>query len=398
MASVRFEGVWKLFGDLPAVAGLDLDIDDGEFVVFVGPSGCGKTTSLRLLAGLERPSYGSIWIDNDDVTRLPPGKRDIAMVFQSYALYPNMTVERNLAFGPTVRREDKRELPSRVHQVASVLGLELLLDRKPAELSGGQRQRVALGRALIRQPRLFLMDEPLSNLDAALRVQMREELVRLHQLLSVTTVYVTHDQVEAMTMGDRVAVMNGGQLLQVGTPDELFENPGDLFVATFVGTPKMNTFSAELTSDRDGSTAIRSLGISVPVTDWQAAQLLQGRTQTPVVGLRPSDLHWEAEASPECKAHLKGVCSMIERLGAESFASVTIGDVVMKARLPRACRVNADEPIDLAFDPADLYFFDPQLGKAIVERPGAAGQKNQELQQNATAIPDIAPSRRMVNQ
>ena len=242
---VRFEEVWKLFGEeTPAVANLNLDIQEGEFLVLVGPSGCGKTTSLRMLAGLERPSYGRIWFGDRDVTTLAPGDRDVAMVFQSYALYPNMSVYRNLAFGPTVRGETKGDLRKRIDEVAEILGIGSLLKRRPTELSGGQRQRVALGRALLRESELFLLDEPLSNLDAALRVQMRAELIRLHKRLTHTTsVYVTHDQIEALTMGDRVAVLKDGHLLQCATPSGLYENPANSFVATFIGSPKMNLLS-----------------------------------------------------------------------------------------------------------------------------------------------------------
>ncbi len=230
---VRFEEVWKLFGeDNAAVANLNLHIHEGEFLVLVGPSGCGKTTSLRMLAGLERPTFGRIWFGDRDVTTLSPGERDVAMVFQSYALYPNMTVYRNLAFGPTVRGESKKDLRKRVDEVAEVLGIGALLSRRPNELSGGQRQRVALGRALLRDSQLFLLDEPLSNLDAALRVQMRAELIRLHKRLTMTTsVYVTHDQIEALTMGDRVAVLKDGDVMQCATPSGLYENPANSFVA-----------------------------------------------------------------------------------------------------------------------------------------------------------------------
>jgi len=256
---VKFEGIWKMYGDAPAVQDLNLEIRDGEFLVFVGPSGCGKTTSLRMLGGLEVPSFGRIWLGDRDVTLVPPGQRDIAMVFQSYALYPHMSIEKNLAFGPSVRHEPKQQTEKRIQEVAEVLGIDHLLKRRPSALSGGQRQRVALGRAMIRQPQLFLLDEPLSNLDAALRVQMRIELLRLHKLLPVTTAYVTHDQVEAMTMGDRVAVFNQGQLLQIGPPDELYNCPTNLFVAGFIGSPKINLVDGELAGIDGDAVTVRFL-------------------------------------------------------------------------------------------------------------------------------------------
>ena len=322
MVAVRFEHVWKLFGDHPVVIDLDLDVRDGEFLVLVGASGCGKTTSLRMLAGLERPSYGAIWMDERNVTLLAPGERDTAMVFQNYALYPNMSIEKNLSFGPIVRGEDKRHLRERVKETAATLGLEDLLHRSPRELSGGQRQRVALGRALIRQPQLFLLDEPLSNLDAALRVQMREELIRLHQKLAVTTVYVTHDQVEAMTMGDRITLMDQGRLVQVGTPAELYDNPSNLNAAMFIGTPKMNIFAGELTT-ASGLPALRLLGTTTALTSYQAQQLKGSASTNLTVGLRPVDLHWRPEAPPGCTGSLRCTTDIIEHLGSESFAVVT---------------------------------------------------------------------------
>lgn len=367
MVPVRFEHVWKLFGNTPVVTDLTLDVKAGEFLVFVGPSGCGKTTSLRLLAGLERPSYGTIWLGDEDVTLTPPGKRDVAMVFQSYALYPNMTVERNLSFGPIARGDDKRDLPRRIREVATLLNITDLLDRKPRELSGGQRQRVALGRALIRDPRLFLLDEPLSNLDAALRLQMREEIIRLHQEIPKTTVYVTHDQVEAMTMGDRVAIMDNGHLLQVGAPTDLYENPCNLFVASFLGSPKMNLFAGELVA-ADHSLAVRALGTTLTLSARQANALAHHRASHITLGLRPTDLHWQTDVSPTYSAIIRGETQLIENLGAESVATLTVLATSLKARLPRLANVKPHEPIELRFNPADLYFFDPQSGLALVRR------------------------------
>src|SRR5438093_3033875 len=265
LSEVRFEGVHKIFGTKTAVEDLNLTVNAGEFLVLVGPSGCGKTTTLRMLAGLERPSYGRILIGDKLVNNVSPRFRDVAMVFQSYALYPHMNVYDNLAFGMRARGASKDLVVQRVKETADVLGLGKLLKRRPSELSGGQRQRVALGRALIRQPQVFLMDEPLSNLDAGLRVQMRAELSRLHQRFRVTTVYVTHDQVEAMTMGDRIAVMNNGRLQQVDAPETLYDNPANVFVAGFIGSPRMNFVPGRLASS-DGVAAVEFLGITSPLS------------------------------------------------------------------------------------------------------------------------------------
>jgi multiple sugar transport system ATP-binding protein len=285
-----------------------------------------------------------------------------------------MTVAKNLSFGPTVRRESKADIPKRIQEVAALLGIEELLSRKPSDLSGGQRQRVALGRALIRQPQLFLLDEPLSNLDAALRVQMREEITRLHDRLSVTTVYVTHDQVEAMTMGDRIAVMDHGRLLQVGTPGDLFENPRNLFVATFVGTPRMNTCDGVLTSGPIGEHAVNTLGVTVSLLPWQAQQLSSlGSGAKLIVGLRSTDIRWEGEATPQSTVSLEGAATLVEHLGSESFANVDIAGVSLKVRLPRTCAVKRGDRLRLVFGPQDFYFFDLVSGQSLLERPVASG-------------------------
>ena len=271
MATVTFEHVWKKYGEVVAVNDLNLEIQDGEFMVLVGPSGCGKTTSLRMIAGLEEISQGTMRIGDRVVNDLAPKDRDVAMVFQSYALYPHMTVRDNLAFGLKLRKVPKDEIKRRVDEAARTTELTNLLDRKPKQLSGGQRQRVALGRAIVREPAVFLMDEPLSNLDAKLRVATRAELARLHQRLKTTTVYVTHDQVEAMTMGDRIAVMSNGLLQQVGSPQDLYRTPVNRFVAGFIGSPSMNFVDVEVVRD-NGKTALRSgEGLDWPVPDRLAA-------------------------------------------------------------------------------------------------------------------------------
>jgi multiple sugar transport system ATP-binding protein len=369
VAKVQFESVWKLFGSTIAVRDLNLEAADGEFLVLVGPSGCGKTTSLRMLGGLETPSYGKILVDEQDATLWPPGKRDVAMVFQSYALYPHMSVYRNLAFGPTVRHDDRSGLRKRVEEVAEILDIGNLLDRRPSQLSGGQRQRVALGRALIRQPKLFLLDEPLSNLDAALRVQMRTELVRLHNRLDVTTVYVTHDQVEALTMGHRVAVFNQGSLLQVGTPQHLYDAPANVFVASFIGSPRMNMIPGTVSSAERSRLRIDAIGTQFTVEGEHTATAATAVT----LGLRPHDLHLRAEAPPRCSTVVSGLADVVEHTGTELFVEVVTADGVrMMSRMHRAARVDVGQRIELALDPRDLHVFSSETGEALLNRAGGA--------------------------
>jgi len=368
---VRFEQVWKVFGrDQCAVANLNLLIKEDEFLVLVGPSGCGKTTSLRMLAGLERPTYGRIWFGERDVTLRPAGERDVAMVFQSYALYPNMSVYRNLSFGPTVRGESKNEVKQRIERVAQILDIGNLLDRRPTQLSGGQRQRVALGRALLRQPHLFLLDEPLSNLDAALRVQMRAELIRLHrQLTGTTTVYVTHDQVEALTMGDRVVVLKDGEIMQVDTPTGLYDNPSNVFVATFIGSPKMNLLAAEL-SGSGSDLSVNFLDVEVPLDPAQASGVHQRDSERTVrIGLRPLDLRPAPEISATDQVgRLQGVVDVVEHTGSEVFVTVRVADQMLVSRFPRHVVPDAGDRIELAFDPTNIYLFAADSGERLVDR------------------------------
>jgi multiple sugar transport system ATP-binding protein len=369
VAKVQFESVWKLFGSTVAVRDLTLEAHDGEFLVLVGPSGCGKTTSLRMIGGLETPSYGRILIDDQDATLWPPGKRDIAMVFQSYALYPHMSVYRNLAFGPKVRHEPRADLRKRIEDVAEILGIENLLDRRPNQLSGGQRQRVALGRALIRQPKLFLLDEPLSNLDAALRVQMRTELVRLHNRLEVTTVYVTHDQVEALTMGHRVAVFNQGVLLQVGTPQLLYDAPSNVFVASFIGSPKISLFGGELSHVERARLRIQALGSTFEIEGSHTVAGEPQETGQVTVGIRPHDLHWRAEAPARCTHAVSGIADAVEHTGTEIFAEVATPEGVrLMSRLHRSAKVAVGDRVELALDPRDLHLFSAQTGESILDR------------------------------
>ena len=331
MANVTYEHVTKKFGDTTAVNDLMLEVDDGEFMVLVGPSGCGKTTALRMLAGLERVSAGRILIGDRVVNNVAPQSRDIAMVFQSYALYPHMTVYDNLAFGLRNQRVPKKEIDRRVLRAAEILDLGPLIKRKPKQLSGGQRQRVALGRAIVREPAAFLMDEPLSNLDAKLRVQTRAEILKLQQELKTTTIYVTHDQVEAMTMGDRIAVMNVGLLQQVGTPEELYEDPKNLFVAGFIGSPAMNL-------------------VPGPVVDGAGADR--------IVGFRPEHIKL-------ANGHINGLrfdarVEVVEYLGDEQLVHIARKDTSLQAKLPVEQRVSAGDELTFVVPRDKLRLFDAQ--------------------------------------
>jgi multiple sugar transport system ATP-binding protein len=373
MAPIRFDGVYKLFGDVVAVEDLSLDIREGEFLVLVGPSGCGKTTSLRMLAGFERPTYGSVLIGDEVQNAVPPQRRNLAMVFQSYALYPHMNVYKNLAFGMKVRREPRNSIRGRVEEVAQLLGIEALLERRPAELSGGQRQRVALGRALLREPRAFLMDEPLSNLDAALRVQMRVELKRIHERVGVTTVYVTHDQVEAMTMGDRIAIMDRGRLQQIDTPDVIYTRPANLFVAGFIGSPKMNLVSGA-PATVDGAPGVRFLGTDVGMSPAAASAMSTWPEGGVTVGIRPEDVRLASDAPPTYTLHLTGVVDVVEPLGSETYVTVNVGGETITARFPPRAQVGPGDEVELALTPAHLHVFDAASGRnlALVEAPAPA--------------------------
>src|SRR5512142_2970410 len=322
MANVLYDHVTKEFGDVVAVNDLTLNIDDKEFIVLVGPSGCGKTTALRMLAGLEEITKGEVRIGDRIVNNIPPKDRDIAMVFQSYALYPHMSVYDNLAFGLSLRKTPKRDIERRVNEAATILGIESLLKRKPRQLSGGQRQRVALGRAIVREPSVFLMDEPLSNLDAKLRVQMRAEVARIQRRMKVSTIYVTHDQVEAMTMGDRVTVMRDGTLQQVDTPQNLYDNPDNIFVAAFIGSPAQNLYDAVV---GEGARSIKLGSQTVELPEAVAIKRPDLRTYVGkqiVVGMRPEHLR---PASPETTSpKLVGDVDLVEALGSELVVHFTI--------------------------------------------------------------------------
>jgi multiple sugar transport system ATP-binding protein len=356
MATVTFDHVWKRFGDFAAVKDLNLEIGDGEFMVLVGPSGCGKTTSLRMIAGLEEVTEGTLKIGDRVVNDVAPKDRDIAMVFQSYALYPHMSVYDNMAFGLKLRKVPKSQIDTRVKDAARILGLEDL-QKKPRELSGGQRQRVALGRAIVREPAVFLMDEPLSNLDAKLRVQTRAEIARLHQRLGTTTVYVTHDQVEAMTMGTRIAVMDKGLLQQVGAPQDLYDSPRKLFVAGFIGSPSMNF--AKVTAS-DGS--VTGDGVTLPIPTRYRGNM-DGSKQL-VAGFRPEHLELGEMANA---ATIRAKADVVEFLGDEELLHVTIpdhdGDVV--AVVSSEHRVKPGDVLDLKLPLEKLHLFDAETGDSL---------------------------------
>jgi multiple sugar transport system ATP-binding protein len=336
MASIRFANVEKSYGDVSVVKRLDFSVNDGEFMVFVGPSGCGKSTTLRMIAGLETITSGQLWIGDKVANDLHPKDRDIAMVFQSYALYPHMSVFENIAFGLRIRKMPSDEIQRRVMEAATTLGLESLLDRKPKALSGGQRQRVALGRAIVRNPSVFLFDEPLSNLDAELRVQMRAEISKLQRRFNTTTVYVTHDQVEAMTMGHRIAVMRaceGAQtsnLMQCGTPMDLYDQPANVFTARFIGTPHMNILPARLSDD---GSEVLVFDARMPVSAAFRASAQRMRGKEVILGVRPEHIGVNHEVDWEQTATVRGIVEMVEPLGHESIIHLKVNDQVITGRL-----------------------------------------------------------------
>jgi multiple sugar transport system ATP-binding protein len=408
VAAIALRGLTKVFATgVKAVDGLDLDVDDGEFVVLVGPSGCGKTTALRMVAGLELITSGTVSIGGRVVNDVSPRHRDVAMVFQNYALYPHLTVYQNIGFALANQKVPRVELDRRVRSAASVLGLTELLGRKPRQLSGGQRQRVAMGRAIVRSPAVFLMDEPLSNLDAKLRVQMRSEVLRVHRSLQVATLYVTHDQVEAMTMGDRVAVLRAGVLQQYAAPRDLYDRPANVFVATFIGSPAMNLYEAALDSGSPGSVGpgpavmlgsqrlalpARPARPALPASSASSASEAGGRLaayqgRKIIVGLRPEDLSVASGSSSGASAQLVADVRMVEVLGSEQHVYFSVdatpvapvggpGEIAQEAiladsvpngmaRLDPRAGVRAGTRVTFAVNVARLYFFDPDTGQAI---------------------------------
>ncbi|MCU0482756.1 MAG: sn-glycerol-3-phosphate ABC transporter ATP-binding protein UgpC [Chloroflexi bacterium] len=362
MATVSFDHVTKKFGEVTAVDDFTLDITDGEFMVFVGPSGCGKTTSLRMIAGLEEITTGTLRIGEKVVNDVAPKDRDIAMVFQSYALYPHMTVRDNLAFGLKLRKVDKKEIERRVNEAAGILDLGKLLARKPKELSGGQRQRVALGRAIVREPAVFLMDEPLSNLDAKLRVQTRAEIARLHQRLKTTMVYVTHDQVEAMTMGQRIAVMSQAKLQQVGPPQELYDHPVNRFVAGFIGSPAMNFLPVELAGSGDEA-ELRAEGLTIPLPPHyrDAVRATGGRAFT--MGIRPEHLDVVSGGVPT--ATVQTMADVVEYLGNEELLHLIVAGTDMVAVVGSEHRVRPGDVLTLHVPLDKIHLFDVETEAAL---------------------------------
>ena len=363
MAGIIFEGVSKSYGKVEVVKNIDFEVKNKEFMVLVGPSGCGKSTLLRLVAGLEEISSGNLYIGNALVNDIPPKDRDIAIVFQNYALYPHMTAYQNLAFGLKIRRFDKKEIGQRVLEAAKILDIEALLDRKPKAMSGGQRQRVAIGRAIVRHPKVFLFDEPLSNLDAKLRGQMRIEIAKLHQKLQTTVVYVTHDQVEAMTLGHRIAVMNKGSIQQLDTPDSLYANPRNLFVAGFIGTPPMN-FIAGRIGKENGNLFFLGDGQSFKAKISRPG-LANYSGREVVLGIRPEGIHLQKQPGNGNYAAFNSKIQFVERLGHESFAFFQLQDKQLVARLKPEEPIRPQEEVNLFFDVDQMHFFDRQTEEVI---------------------------------
>jgi multiple sugar transport system ATP-binding protein len=365
MASVTYEHVTKEFGDVVAVNDIDIHIPDKEFLVFVGPSGCGKTTSLRLLAGLEEVTGGNIYIGDRLVNDVPPKDRDIAMVFQSYALYPHMSVYDNMAFGLKLRKTPKKEIERRVHEAAQILGIEELLDRKPKQLSGGQRQRVAVGRAIVREPQVFLMDEPLSNLDAKLRVQARAEISKLHQRLGTTFIYVTHDQVEAMTMGTRIVVMRDGVLQQVDSPQVLYDTPVNIFVAGFIGSPAMNFLDAELI-ERDGKVAVNCRDFVLEVPEDRTEVYRQYLGNEVIFGVRPEDTHDPEYAPPGItRALVESKVDVTELMGNEVIVYLVTEHSQFLGRFDPRTSARVGNTMQVALNMDRMHIFDKQTEMAI---------------------------------
>ncbi|MGE5614889.1 MAG: ABC transporter ATP-binding protein [Bacillota bacterium] len=369
MASVKLKNVYKRFeGGVTAVSDFNLDIEDKEFVILVGPSGCGKTTTLRMVAGLEEVTEGEIYIGDRLVNDVQPKDRDIAMVFQNYALYPHMTVFDNMAFGLKLRKTPKDEIRRRVHEAAKILEIEHLLDRKPKALSGGQRQRVALGRAIVRDPKVFLMDEPLSNLDAKLRVQMRLEITKLHQKLNTTFIYVTHDQTEAMTMGTRIVVMKDGFIQQVDTPTALYDKPVNMFVAGFIGSPQMNFIN--VTIEKRGDDMFLKFGENEIKLPEAKAKKLEGTDyigREVVMGIRPESIHDEeafVQTMPD--SVVTADVEVVEMLGSETLLHMHVGDVPITARVNPRTKTRTGDIIKVAFDANRIHLFDKDTEKTII--------------------------------
>lgn len=372
MTKIQLKNIYKQYDGADegqyAVSDFNIDIEDKEFIVFVGPSGCGKSTTLRMIAGLEEITEGELYIDGELMNDVAPKDRGIAMVFQNYALYPHMTVYDNMAFGLKLRKYDKAEIDKRVREASKMLGLDELLDRKPAALSGGQRQRVALGRAVVRDARVFLMDEPLSNLDAKLRVQMRKEIAELHSRLGTNTIYVTHDQTEAMTMADRIVIMNDGFIQQIGSPKEVYDNPVNVFVGSFIGSPAMNFFNVTLENGR----VKNDIGIDLPVAGPHLKRLEEGgyNGKEIIFGIRPEDIHDEQVAIDAYgEAQINAEIVVSELTGAENILYCKTGDTEFVARVDTRGNYEPHTFIDLAFNMNKAHFFDKDTEEVISRKP-----------------------------
>lgn len=367
MATVTLKSVGKTYtgGGTPAVKGVSLGIKDKEFVVLVGPSGCGKSTTLRMIAGLEESTEGEILIDDQIVNDVPAKNRDIAMVFQNYALYPHMTVYENLAFGLKLRRYPKSEIDRRVQEAAEILGIGKMLKRKPKELSGGERQRVAVGRAIVRKPKVFLFDEPLSNLDAKLRVQMRMELQKLHNRLQSTMIYVTHDQVEALTLGNRIVVMKDGMIQQVSDPVSLYENPANRFVAGFIGSPPMNFLNGKITA-QNGDYFFTERGVRLRILPQHQAKIAPYKDKDVIFGIRPEDVYdkiFAQDARPEFT--ITATVDVVEPMGSEIYLYLNVGSNSFVARVSNQDTATVNQDLQVVFDMSKAHFFDSKTEKAI---------------------------------
>lgn len=364
MSSLTFKDIGKVYsGGLRAVSNFNLEVNDEEFIIFVGPSGCGKSTVLRMVAGLEDISEGKLYIDDKIVNDIEPKDRDIAMVFQNYALYPHMTVYDNMAFGLKMRGTPKEEIENRVIGAANILGIEALLKRKPKALSGGQRQRVALGRAIVRNPKVFLMDEPLSNLDAKLRVQTRAEIVKLHKKLKTTFIYVTHDQTEAMTMGDKIVVMKDGVIQQFASPQELYKNPVNLFVAGFIGSPQMNFLDVEVV-ETDGILFLKNNECEIQLNS-EIPELLKEKDyigKTIVIGIRPEDV---TVGVRDKEFYIKAFVDAIENMGSEKYLYCKAGGDNITARVPSESVIKIGDSIDISFNTSKVHYFDKENEQRI---------------------------------
>ena len=362
MAEVKIEGVKKYFGDVKALNGIDLTIEDGKFVVLLGPSGCGKTTLLRCMSGLEKLTEGKIFFGNKDVSNNAPKSRNVSMVFQSYAVWPHMKVYDNIAYPMKIKKFDKQEIKKRVVDTAKLLGISELLDRYPVQLSGGQRQRVAVARAIVLEPAVLMMDEPLSNLDALLRVLMRSELKKLQERLGTTTVYVTHDQVEAMTMGDLIAVMQDGIIQQYGKPEDIYHKPSNKFIAGFIGSPQMNFIDVEVR--KNGSVHLLAPGIDIECTPDMSEKVTKGDFGKLIMGIRPESINHVADKNA---IPIKGTVYFTERLGAETIVHLKVGEMRIISRIAGDEIFEEDTPMNMYVPPSKIHLFDPESEESILD-------------------------------